>query len=512
MANPREIELKLELDSAGVGSRLPAGLRRLPGVVGGRRLRSRYFDTADLALHREGLTLRVRGDGEGFVQTVKREAGTSLIERPEWEITLRRDEPDLAAAVASGAPAHLQEVGALVPVFETRIARTAWRFERGGSDIELVFDQGEVATGAQASPIREIELELKGGAPGELFRLARELARRMPLRLGIQSKSERGYRLVTGSSPGPAKAEKLHLAADADAGEAFRAVALACLRHFRLNEAGIIDGRDPESLHQARVAIRRLRSAFTLFRPVIDDDESRRLMAALRRLSAALGEARNLDVYLSRRIGSEVERQPGEPGLPELRTRIEVDRERAYDRIVRRLRSAPFRVLTIDLLAFVEDGDWRRDEAGSSTRGGPARDFAASVLDRRWRKLRKSGRHLDKLAPADRHEVRIAAKKLRYASEFFAGLFRGKEARRRHKDFVAALEGLQGELGSLNDIATGHEMAVSLARGLDGTRETPALLFAAGHLSGEADAHEAELLRAAAEAHKAIRKAKPFWA
>src|SRR3546814_18410767 len=61
-----------------------------------------------------------------------------------------------------------------------------------------------------------------------------------------------------------------------------------------------------------------------------------------------------------------------------------------------------------------------------------------------------------------RHEVRKDAKKLRYASEFFTSLFDRKRERRRHKKFVAALEGVQDKLGALNDLATAPQLLEQL--------------------------------------------------
>ncbi len=79
--------------------------------------------------------------------------------------------------------------------------------------------------------------------------------------------------------------------------------------------------------------------------------------------------------------------------------------------------------------------------------------------------MKKRGRHLADLDPEARHRVRIAAKKLRYGAEFFAALYDGKKAAKRHKVFVEALADLQDHLGDLNDIATAHTLAVELAKG-----------------------------------------------
>src|SRR3546814_8859412 len=92
----------------------------------------------------------------------------------------------------------------------------------------------------------------------------------------------------------------------------------------------------------------------------------------------------------------------------------------------------------------------------------PARDFAISALDRFRRKVKRDGRDLAHIEDEARHEVRKDAKKLRYASEFFTSLFDRKRERRRHKKFVAALEGVQAKLGALNDLATAPQLLETL--------------------------------------------------
>lgn len=506
--SPREVELKLELDP---GRPVSRGLRRaLPAGGEVHRLLSRYFDTPEGRLRKQGLVLRVRRDGDAFIQTLKAVASAGSLGRSEWEAPVAGDVPDLSRLPDDAPGDVVAAAGPLSPVFETEVERTVWRVTRGGSDLELALDEGVVRAGAATEALREIEIELKSGSLDDVFDLARELARAAPVRFGARSKSERGALLARGKRARPVKAEPIALAAGADAAQAFQAVARACIRHFRLNEAMVLDAREPEALHQARVAMRRLRSALALFRRVVAGEEADRMRAELRAVSRALGAARNLDVYLSRKIPDEAARNPGEPGLAELARWAEADRRKAYDRVEGRLRSKRFRALMLDLVAFVECGAWLRDEALAPARAQSAAHFAARTLSRRWRKVRRSGRRLDRLAPEARHRVRIEAKKLRYASEFFASLFTRRKERKRHRAFVEALEGLQSSLGDLNDIATGHAMAVRLARRA-GAGLPPALLFAAGHLSGAAEGREAAEVARAVAAHRALRKAEPFW-
>jgi triphosphatase len=119
------------------------------------------------------------------------------------------------------------------------------------------------------------------------------------------------------------------------------------------------------------------------------------------------------------------------------------------------------------------------------------------------------------LDPQRRHRLRIQAKKLRYAAEFFAAAFPRKKFMRRRKNFVARLEQLQDALGDLNDIAVNEKLSEQLVDGEDaaakrrGGRTKKA--FALGRLWTHERARIAPVLNEAEQAYAAFVKAKPFW-
>jgi triphosphatase len=522
MTSPREIEIKLDMEPA-TGARLRR--RTLPALGGAgetQHLVSVYFDTPACHLRKQDLTLRVRTDGMRSVQTVKHGMGPTVgfFDRAEWEVDVAGDRPNLEAAADTpvGKVLRKHPDAALAPVFTTVVDRTTWHVTQGASEIEIALDEGYVESGQARRPFAEMELELKSGAARDLFALIRKLDRANALKLGVLTKSERGYGLADAEEPVSFKAGRVDLRPDMSVGEAFRAIAYACIRHFRLNETPLLATRSVESLHQARVAMRRLRSAFTLFGPLLKGNEAQSLKRRLRDVAGELGVARNLDVYLARAIVPALEHAPSEPGLAEYRSRVEADRDRAYDHVLATLDSKRFRKLMLDLVTWLEAGPSRErvDPKADAAREQPVEAFAVDVLERHRRKVKKKGRHLASLTPAERHEVRIEAKKLRYASEFFAGLVQGRKARGRHKDFVAAIEDLQTSLGDLNDIETGHELAAAMAAPVAAPLDNPdepvlVIAFAAGHVAGEQDERAAALLKDAAAAHRALVKAKRFW-
>jgi triphosphatase len=456
MIEGREVELKLELSREDV-----ARFAELP-ELGGRLSRpvrqiSVYFDTPKDDLRKAGFSLRVRRVRGRSVQTLKLDEGAGLFSRAEWEWKVTGPEPDLSLLEATPAGPLLRSTRLskrIGPRFEIRVRRRSRTVRRGKSEIEVVLDEGEAVCGELAAPIREVELELKSGREAALFDLARELGGKVPLRLGVRSKAERGYALVRPSRRrGRAvKAEPLALGPDMAVADAFAAIVHACLRHFRLNEPWVERKRDPGALHQSRVAMRRLRSAMTLFRPVVRDEHYDRLRDELRWLTGQLGEARNIDVFsarMSKRRGGK-----GSKVEAAFRASLAGARASAYDRVVEALGSARLRALIIDLLAWVEAGLWR---SGAKAKR-PLEAFAEKQLSKRWKRVRRAGARLRFLEAEPLHRLRIDIKKLRYASEFFSGLAASEEEATRRESSVAAMEELQDELGAINDMATARDL------------------------------------------------------
>lgn len=512
MSEPKEAELKLACDAGDLRT-----LEDHPRLKGAKsqteaQLSSVYFDTADQDLRQAGFVLRVRSQDGRHVQTAK-SAGDGLFERSEWEREVSGPKPDRAALAETPLAEVLGSKSRLKPLFTVAVERRTYEVEEGSSLVEVALDRGRIeksGAGSEPSPISELELELKHGTPSDLFALARSLVKDAPVRLGVRSKGERGYLLLDGGLRGVRKAEPLSLMEDMTAAEAFRAIAHACLRHMRLNEDVLLDHRDADALHQVRVSIRRLRSAFSLHGDLIRDTQSERLRADLKRLSEPLGRARNLDVFLTKTLPKERARHPSETGLLGLERHLEAQRTEAYAEVLAMLNSDAWRHHVLDLVAWINAGPWLVDDGKKAMkeRNQPAQAFAAGILEKRRRQVKKRGRDLDTLSPEDRHQVRIAAKKLRYGAEFFGSLYTRKKATKRHAAFVQALSELQDCLGDLNDIATGHELLNDLT---DTALKATSAVFAAGVTAADIEARSGKLLKAAAKAHEDLVDMRPFW-
>jgi triphosphatase len=519
MSVSREVELKLELPVAEAARLLERSFNRLEGNQGIKQhLVSVYFDTAKQALRKRGLTLRIRSGGERRVQTIKAvdTASACIFDRLEWETEIEGNKPDLKAAAQTPVGDLLQSRAPklLAPIFETVMDRTTWSVKHGGSEIEVALDEGRVSAHGSTQPIAELELELKRGSPTDLFALARSLDCVKDLEIGVLSKSERGYALADGDEPGSFKAESIALGPTLPAAEGFQIIVRACIRHFRLNEPLLVARRSADTLHQARVAIRRLRSALSLFEPMVTDQKYKRLKRRLRDVSHQFGEARNLDVFIADTPVPDVDKGGQLPPFAlKPGVQAQAERQHAYERVINTLQSKRFRQFMQDLVAWIQTGPWRiSDEPKSrAARDQNIEDFAAFVLKRRRRKLKRHGRHLERLTPQERHRIRIEAKNLRYASEFFSELFSGRKHRKRYRVFITALGDLQAGLGDLNDIQNEQEIAAELAsHKITSASRSRARHAATGHL-GDQDKRTAALLISTCEAHQRFSEAKPFW-
>lgn len=480
-----EVELKLEIASEDAGRFEASGL--LAAVPKKARQISTYFDTPDHDVATAGFSLRIRRSGKKRVQTIKAASASAagLFIRSEWECTVENNTPVLD--YTTPLPSLLgDKIDAIAAAFEVEIDRQTWNIDEGDATIELVLDCGEVVAGERRSPVCEIELELKSGDPAALFAFARRIDAVVPIRLGVLSKAERGYGLAD-AAPTRVMAEAVTLAGDTTAAQAFGQIAQSCIRQFRLNETFLLAARDAGALHQVRVALRRLRSAFTIFKPMIGD-AGIDLRTELRWLAAELGNARDLDVLLKRAEGGP------------LHARIATMREAAYDEVCETLAYTRARRLMFDVTAWIATLDWSGTAGGEREGNRPVRDFAARALDRYRRKVKRKGRNLASLDDDARHEVRKSAKKLRYAAEFYAGLFERKGEKRRHKRFVKALEALQDQLGALNDLASAPELLTRL-----GIAESPGAAELMAH------GKKGRLIEAAVDAHEDFVDTKRFW-
>jgi inorganic triphosphatase YgiF len=499
----QEIELKLSVAPA----HATRVWKALAAYAGGkitptaRKLYSAYYDTPDFAFGRRGAAVRLRRESGRWMQTVKVGGGAAagLHARRELESPVPAQQISHRVLMEAGLGEVLDGASrdAIGIVFTTTLRRSRAVIEPApGEYIEIAVDRGEIAAGERHLPICEIELELKSGTVQALFRLARKLAAGIALRLDNESKAERGYRLAAGETDRPVKARAPSLAREMNVDSAFAEVVTSCLRHLQANERGLLETEDPEYLHQARVALRRLRCAFGAFSRAVPKSFFQAQLAGLRQLAQTLGEARDLDVFLTQTLAAAGRGDgPVEPVSLERRTLASAQKARKAARSA--IRAAAYTSLMLDLAEALSGTTWAvaRDDDQIRCARRPLTEFCAGVLARHDRKARKRGNGMDRSDADALHRLRIELKKLRYACEFFAPLY----PRKKSREYLKRLTALQEILGNLNDCAVASRLLLAA-----GPRRT-------GYLRGYLAARRDRQLEAFARAWPRFDQARPFW-
>ena len=516
---PTEVELKLWVAPEHVAAVLNdsrfAGFLHHPTT---EMLDSVYFDSDRRFLRDHGLTLRVRHIDDKHVQTIKSAGqGVGLLERSEWEQTIEGNQPDLSCMkdTALGKILADEENVALKPVFATRIERTQYHLGENGTDIVMAIDEGQILATEGSQAVSEIELELKQGAPADLFKVARDILNIVPAHLEFKSKPERGYELLEKTQVAVETACEAGLGAGMSAGRAFTLIGRACLRHLVANVPATTV-RNGDALHQMRVALRRLRAAMSLFSAVANDDRVDAIKTELRWLARELGPARDLDTLILEVITPLRKRHRNEPGLTSISQMFSRKRLKLYHQVQATVQSARFRTLVLDTAEWLEAGPWSSSEDASrrAYREMPIELYAAEQLSRRCKKIRRRGRRIGHLNPKQLYRLRIQVKKTRYATDFFSSVYTGKKSAKQAGKIKSSLMQLQNCLGRLNDIVTHKALFANIianrAKGLT-EEQGRHRAFAAGLIIGDQQAQVEKLRGRAAKAFSRFSDAKTFW-
>ncbi len=345
-----------------------------------------------------------------------------------------------------------------------------------------------------------------GGSPTHSHGLlAPQWPESMQLMPKNSSKAARRHALKGGAPALPVKSAPPGLTSGMSTNEAFKAILASCLAHLQANEEGMLLGQDPEYLHQMRVALRRLRSAQSVFDAVIPRVTYPEISAGLKWLDEQLGPARDWDVLITETLPPLMDQFPEHKALAALHRRV-VARQQHYAEIARAaVRSGRYAKLLLTLGAWLEREEWLAHVTDTQQQelAVPIDKLARRTLGKRDKQLRKRGRNLMELSMAERHAVRIAAKKLRYAADFFAELF---EHSRAH-GYLSALAGLQDGLGALNDLAMTRRLLASFHAPRSGAAQSEAI----GITLGWAACRGAQFQASLQHPWDAFVHQKPFW-
>lgn len=427
-----------------------------------------YYDTPSRGLRARGLELRVRTQDGRFRQTIKGSAVNggqrkSPFARTEIETDLTTNTPDAAPLAAISDNGELNaDTLVLEPVFSTQFERSKYMCtcqNTEAASIEMCFDVGQIEAQGTSQPLCELELELKHGELRALLSCGLELAQRYDLRLSLDSKADRGYRLYTNERAAFWKPKKTGLPRDLCLKDAVTQSLRDGYTHFLLNHTAFVETGEAETIHQMRVGLRRLRAVVSAFKPVIDTNGGQDVLDAVKTFFSALGEIREIDVFLADVLPTTQDILPD--SQRDVLVRFLTARRNDLYTVQRDYAAGPaFTRFVLELGLWIEAQDWARteDAVKQSWYDRPVKAFARMRLDKLHRRLIKQGQQKQKADFAEWHELRISTKKLRYISEYFCNLF----DRSKTKPYIRDLSNWQDRLGRLNDLAVSADFVAGL--------------------------------------------------
>ena len=263
---------------------------------------------------------------------------------------------------------------------------------------------------------------------------------------------------------------------------------------------------DIEGVHQVRVSLRRLRSAVSLFRKAIPRTITDPWNQEMRWVASEFGPARDLDVFIDEGLGEMAGTLPLPEGENKVRTLALQHQDAAYARLRLMLDSDRYKTFATHFDQWIKVHGWFQVDMPSETRaymGTGIVRYARVVLSKRLSVAMAVGPSLDHLSDEALHQLRIECKKLRYATEFFSALFDSKGM----AEFTLQLKGVQGLLGTMNDVAVMPNLLDGLLAGV----KDPEAIHYAGALLGWRSHQSADVRKQVREAWKVFAKTPSPW-
>lgn len=486
----------------------------LRGTVTRVRLRAQYFDTPNRDLVKARISLRLRLEGRRWVQTLKM-PGAHAMDR--IELNHPRPGPTLDLSVYDGTAAHkvLQALHEQLSVcYETDVKRLFRRTRVDSNIVEMALDQGVIRAGDLTLPIREIEFELISGAIQSLFTIGKKWQTKHGLLLDLRSKAERGDRLaqlhqtlLTSQRQDLAATQAAQAAAVAGfwgatgvqaialkpsmtCEHALAAITQECLSQVARNAAilseidtaGICRAGTPEHLHQLRVGLRRLRSAWALFKGFANLPEQS-LRDDIRIHFSLMGNTRDDDVL--RETVMPVLNAAGQPPL-----NLNNHPEQASGTNL--TASKDFQGWLIDMMAFAVTVD---DRPALTT--NHLRQTLRKRLHKWHQQVVSEGLKFKTLEIESKHVLRKRTKRLRYGLQFAESLLPSTRLKHYRKDLTV----IQDVLGEMNDLYVARDRFEKLKD------DQPPAWFAVGWIASRLEV----LTQDAVKAFASLKRADHFW-
>ncbi|MBJ8423358.1 CYTH and CHAD domain-containing protein [Acinetobacter bereziniae] len=461
-----EIELKFQIPQEKQDALIKAFQRKNDRSL---HLQAKYYDTPSFILSEHSISLRQRLENDQWVQTLKLPTEQKL-KRAEFEHVLATDETELDLEVYlknkqidKSIQTLLEQNKSLLEIqFQTDIERRLSVFHFQNSQIEVSYDQGQIFTQDDRLTLHELEFELKQGTVQDLISFILPRVKRYGLWLDVRSKAQQGFQLAQSIQDNPVEFQtSLQLDAKDTAEIVLKKMFNNCLNHLLPNSTAIASGNfNSNHVHQARVAIRRLRSAIKTFSGWslhIDPTWQMQLTELFRQL----GSTRDLDV-----IREELLPQLEAVGAPKFKLPESETTDR--QKLTKLFRSFNFNYLILSLIQFIEQDSTEKTKTS-------AHKLALKKISKLHQKIQLDAQNYLNLDIEARHKTRKNLKRLRYSLEFVSSLCDKKAV----KKYLKSIKPAQESLGLYNDFIVAEELLTKLVN------TQPQVWFALGWIASE---------------------------
>lgn len=367
-----------------------------------KQLHNEYFDTEDRQLREHDIGLRIRcaaGECEQTCKLAGKVVG-GLHQRPEYNQPLPSEHsniPNLSLFPPDIWPEGLKpEVlqPSLQSLFKTHFTRHAWVVSYRDSEVEIVFDEGDIISGERTEQILEVEVELISGTIDALFEFAELLLTEANARLGSQSKAARGYRLMKGES---LEAKESLDAVPLSRKESIENTFLACMEYaigfVQYHEACYFSRPSLSALRRLSDGVALIRHCFWVFSETIPEAMSKNLRKELKWLLKAFDwveNARQLRALLSKKKKYRKRVDVSEHLLDVLEHKQ--DDFPDVDAVQALIASTRYNLLMLRLSRWLVERRWlaAMDDDGLEKIRQPASKLARRLLDDEWKALREA--------------------------------------------------------------------------------------------------------------------------
>lgn len=465
--------------------------------------RSVYYDTSRRRLLRAGYHLSVRTQQGKRFQDIERPSAAALAPSTCWTAKLEADAPGRASLDNTPLEGIIGDKAAekLKRVFVIDIRRRSNMINRKGSSIAASVDTGTIGADGVVQHICELRLELVSGTREALFDLASELGSAVPLTVTLRPPGERGFRLLPAGPDHSVDTPSADVRQAMTIREAADGVCRCSAATLLDNLAQLASDSGQDALHRARIELRRLRALLWFLKPMLGADVAT-LSSRLRSLAQSLGGARELDVFCDHLLAPLRRDHPDAPGIDSLFDSFDRRRHEAHAKVMALARSPAmldFSLALVNGLAALSISESSEKRHWQSCER-PVAVFVRARLHSCLKAFLKKSRDLQHCTPDLQHDIRIKAKKLRYAVEAFHPIIGAKRSRKLTTGLIC----VQDLLGELNDARTGYAIALAYARDGAGDGDCQPTHFATGLAAATCALDPTVILERAARARDSL--------